>query len=191
MDDIDRTVRVKITLTPGFELQFPKIIFLTLLQIFYQNIKHRDGKAELFETPHPFPSLKIYEIDLGKVQLDMFEYEEEDAIVEKTKVQRDSKHSSLVSPKSFPVFTRRMSIFEKIKAQSVRFLYQSQGPNSTIEIWFIEVEGFGDLPVSKNNGSKPSSLHLKMDSSDGETFLKLVPENLQINVNLDKLNNVI
>ncbi len=44
------------------------------MQIFYQNIKHRDGKAEKFETPHPHPALKVYEIDLGKVDLNMHEY---------------------------------------------------------------------------------------------------------------------
>lgn len=49
-------------------------MFLTLLQIFYQNIKHRDGKADKFEAPHPVPALKIYEIDLGKVSLNMYEY---------------------------------------------------------------------------------------------------------------------
>jgi hypothetical protein len=60
LDDIDRTVKVSVKILPGLNLEFEKIIFLTLLQIFYQNIKHRDGKADKFETPHPFPALKIY-----------------------------------------------------------------------------------------------------------------------------------
>lgn len=60
LEDIDRTVKVNVKILPGFNLEFQKIVFLTLLQIFYQNIKHRDGKADKFETPHPQPALKIY-----------------------------------------------------------------------------------------------------------------------------------
>lgn len=45
--------------------------------------------------------------------------------------------------------------------------------------------------MKKNNPSVASNLLLKMDSVEGETFLKLIPTNLKLNVNLDKLNQII
>ena len=53
-----------------------KIIFVTFLQIFYQNIKHRDGKAEKFEVPQKYPPKKVFKIILEKVTLNLYEYEE-------------------------------------------------------------------------------------------------------------------
>ena len=53
-----------------------KIIFLTFLQVFYQNIKHRDGKADIFDPPHPYPPLKKFIIDIEAIKLNFYEYVE-------------------------------------------------------------------------------------------------------------------
>lgn len=58
-----------------------KIMFVTFLQLFYQNIKHKDGLAEVFEPPLPFPSLKTYNIYIGKIGLGMYEYREGSGMV--------------------------------------------------------------------------------------------------------------
>ena len=44
-DDVDRLSVMKIIFMDELALEVPKITFVTLLQIFYQNIKQRDGKA--------------------------------------------------------------------------------------------------------------------------------------------------
>jgi hypothetical protein len=54
------------------ELEFHKIIFLTLLQIFYQNIRHKDGKADIFDPPLPYPSYRDYVIVFPKLKLNMY-----------------------------------------------------------------------------------------------------------------------
>ena len=44
-DDFDRLSVMKIQFMDELVFELPKITFVTLLQIFYQNIKQRDGQA--------------------------------------------------------------------------------------------------------------------------------------------------
>ena len=44
-DDFDRLSTMKIQFLDDLILEVHKITFVTILQIFYQNIKQRDGKA--------------------------------------------------------------------------------------------------------------------------------------------------
>jgi hypothetical protein len=104
LEDIDRTIKVAVQVSPGFRLEMQKIVFLTLLQVYYQNIQHRDGKAERFETPHPVPPLKSYEINLGAVELYMYEYLPEGGL-------RREKDSKLGTPKSSSATNKKMKAF--------------------------------------------------------------------------------
>jgi hypothetical protein len=51
-------------------------MFVTFLQLFYQNIKHKDGLAEKFEPSLPFPSLREYNIHIQTVGLNMYHFVE-------------------------------------------------------------------------------------------------------------------
>lgn len=84
-----------------------------------------------------------------------------------------------------------MKVFEKIKSSNIKLIYKNIGTNSDINLTIDNVSGFGELPIGKNNEALPSSLNLIMNSVDTETFLKLVPFNLDLNVNLDRLNHII
>lgn len=59
-----------------------KIMFVTFLQIFYQNIKQKDGRADVFEPPLPFPSLREYNIYIQKINLNMQHFKEKDKLME-------------------------------------------------------------------------------------------------------------
>jgi len=49
-------------------------MFVTFLQLFYQNIKHKDGLDEKFEPSLPYPSLKNYNIRIKKIGFNMYRY---------------------------------------------------------------------------------------------------------------------
>lgn len=57
-DDIDRKATMDVVVEEPVIVEAHKIMFITFLQLFYQNIKHKDGKGDVFEPPLPFPSLR-------------------------------------------------------------------------------------------------------------------------------------
>eukprot|EP00919_Chromeraceae_sp_WS-2016_P022222 GHVR01052845.1.p1 GENE.GHVR01052845.1~~GHVR01052845.1.p1 ORF type:complete len:113 (+),score=1.51 GHVR01052845.1:475-813(+) len=63
-DDVDRMVTMIIEIRNPLVLEMSKIAFVSFLKIFYQNIKHKDGKADIFEIPLPYPSLKHFIIKI-------------------------------------------------------------------------------------------------------------------------------
>lgn len=71
-DDIDRKATMDVIIEEPVIVLAHKIIFVTFLQLFYQNIKHKDGKADIFEIPLPFPSLREYSIYIQKVGFNMY-----------------------------------------------------------------------------------------------------------------------
>jgi hypothetical protein len=73
-DDIDRKATIDVIIEEPVIVEAHKIMFVTFLQLFYQNIKHKDGKAEIFEPPLPFPSLREYNIYIQKVGLNMYHF---------------------------------------------------------------------------------------------------------------------
>lgn len=75
-DDIDRKATIDVVIEEPVIVQAHKIMFVTFLQLFYQNIKHKDGRGEIFEPPLPFPSLREYAIYIQKVGLNMHYFEE-------------------------------------------------------------------------------------------------------------------
>ena len=51
---------------------------MTILQIFYQNIKQKDGKAEIFEPANPYPPKKEYIIEFPSLNANLYEYDEKE-----------------------------------------------------------------------------------------------------------------
>ena len=47
-DDVDRRATVEVRIDKPLIVDGHKIMFVTFLQLFYQNIKHRDGLAGIF-----------------------------------------------------------------------------------------------------------------------------------------------
>jgi hypothetical protein len=73
-DDIDRKATIDVMIEQPVIVEAHKIMFVTFLQLFYQNIKHKDGLGEIFEPPLPFPSLREYSIYIQKVGLNMYDF---------------------------------------------------------------------------------------------------------------------
>jgi hypothetical protein len=97
------------------------------LQIFYQNIKHRDGKADLFDPPHPVPALKKYHIHLEGIKLNLYEFDE-----------------SLISSESLIQETcPYMKIFSSYQVRDLSIDYEQIGQFSTIKIFGRDLEGSG------------------------------------------------
>jgi hypothetical protein len=75
-DDIDRKATIDVIIEEPVIVEAHKIMFVTFLQLFYQNIKHKDGKGDIFEPPLPFPSLREYSVYIQKVGLNMYSFED-------------------------------------------------------------------------------------------------------------------
>lgn len=56
IDDLDRTTSIIVDLYGDMEFNLQKIVFYMMLKIYYRNIKQKDGLAEEYEPPLPYPS---------------------------------------------------------------------------------------------------------------------------------------
>lgn len=119
-DDIDRKATIDVIIEQPVILLAHKIIFVTFLQLFYQNIKHRDGKADIFEIPLPFPSLREYSIYIQKVGLNMYYFHE--------------KNNS-------------MEPFSRFLIDRFKVFYRQVGQESSIKLEGETLSSTGELPI--------------------------------------------
>lgn len=93
-------------------------MFVTFLQLFYQNIKHKDGKAEKFEPPLPFPTLREYNIYLHRLGLGLYRFDEK---------------------------KQKMTPFVRFQLAAAKIKYNQVGTKSSVIVSGEGLSGEGDL----------------------------------------------
>lgn len=162
-DDIDRKATIDVVIEEPVIVHAHKIMFITFLQLFYQNIKHKDGRGEIFEPPLPFPSLKEYSIYIQKVGVDMHYLEEK---------------------------TNSMDVFCSFLVDRLKVYYKQVGPDSTIRLEGETISGRGELPIYSLD-AKRKKLVVEMQSKEGEMKVVINVEHYALEADLDKVNNLV
>ena len=89
-------MKTVVDVNPGVQVELQKIMFVTFLKIFYQNIKHRDGLAEKFEPINLNPPLKKYRITINNLKLNLYEFKKSQGR-ESSKSKMQTKRKSRIS----------------------------------------------------------------------------------------------
>jgi hypothetical protein len=119
-DDIDRKATVDVIIEQPVMVESYKIMFVSFLQIFYQNLKHKDGKGDKFESPLPFPSLRQYNVYIQKVGFNMYNFNER---------------------------TQKMESFNRSVIKGFKIDYQQMGSQGQMKLIGESISSEGELPI--------------------------------------------
>lgn len=144
----------------------PKITFVTLLQIFYQNIKQRDGKAELFEPVTPYPAKKEYVIEFPAIKANLYEFDEK---------------------------TKTMEVFDSMRMERFVIVYTVDDTKSEMRFSSTLVSSEGEMPIDVWSSRKERLFAFKMmgDSTNSITKIELNIKGYQLDFSFDRLNNLL